>query len=310
MTMQNKIFNNYDIWFGKLNFSDDYALWFRYTNFFGKKNVRHVWAILFEKHKIVTAKNLIEEVFSSPESENSLFYWNHKNKLSLENVCGDTGKITWNLDFKDMGKSFLFVPSFLTKLGFLKNRYESQFQDIRFFGEVGVQGKTWQIQNQPGMIGHITGNKQAHDWVWIHCNEFSEQEDVVFEGLSARLKMGGLVCGPFSNFVLYDDGQKYVFDNLRTFLSAKTSLENDDFTFVAKKQHLTLTGKVCFDQFQPAVVEYHDTDLSKLYCRNSKRATLDLKLHHSKTNESKRFTSKGKVAYEIVDRHLPDKIDL
>lgn len=310
MTRHPKSSPHYDVWFGKLNLPEDRAFWFRYTHFVGEEDQTHVWAIFFDRDKIIATKSKVIRISGLQSDSNCLLFWDRCNFLSTSTVEGAIPNLSWQLSFKNLGKSHVFVPAIIGRLGLIESAYRSCFQDVRFSGEIRIQNQNVKLSDQSGMIGHITGKKQAHDWVWMHCSEFEGHPDVVFEGLSVRLKRWGKLWGPFSTFVLYCNGRKHIFDNLGTFFCADTNLESDGFRFVVHRRSLTLAGRVCFGEFRSANVEYQDTDGSKLYCRNSKRSRIELELTDNKTKTTQFFVSNGKVAFERVDRQRPDRIDL
>jgi hypothetical protein len=53
--------------------------------------------------------------------------------------------------------------------------------------------ETWDVGGWPAMLGHNWGPGHPHLYAWTHCNTWDDAEDLVFEGASARVRVGPLL---------------------------------------------------------------------------------------------------------------------
>lgn len=301
---QNKF---YEIWWGKVEISQDQAFWWRYTILQGKKSEASTWGIFFDKNKFITGKDNFN-LNNLSLSDSEIFKLNH-NHLKLDQACGSAGKLNWNFSIKSLGKSHFFEPYYIQKLYLAKSHYDSSFMDLRISGVIHSSDKQIIIKNNPGVMGHIYGTKMADNWVWIHANHFDD--DVVFECLCASIKFGSIKTPYLSQFVLYYKNEKIIFDSLSNLLFSKIDVQNNSFHFLTKNKKYALNGFVRAEKEKIAVVEYEDTDGSKLWCRNTKLGDLKLELRHRTSGEVKKIEAQSNVSFEVVDRHLRnEKVDL
>jgi len=144
----------------------------------------------------------------------------------------------------------------------------------------------------------------------VHCNSFEGDQQVVFEGISARIKVGGKESPPLTSTVLYVDDKEYAFSSFKILLATESKFGDGEWEFEAKSAVATLTGKAVAPG-KVALVEYTDTDDSNLWCHNSKLANLELELTDHQSKATKKFVAKGTAAFELVDRNRPDReVDL
>lgn len=54
----------------------------------------------------------------------------------------------------------------------------------------GEAEERWHVAGWPATVAHHWGPARAHLYAWAHCNTWDDAEDLVFEGLSARVRMG------------------------------------------------------------------------------------------------------------------------
>lgn len=301
----------YEIWFGKFNFDEKKALWFRYSILNGVQKEAAVWGLFFDEDHVYAGKNSfpLESLSLQKKDVFSL----KKDFLSETIAVGQAGPLDWKLEWKDSGRRFSHGPSLFKKLGLTRSRYESCFLDIQFSGRVRLSTDkdplTYKIENAPGMISHIWGSRQAHHWAWVHCNHFQNTPDAVFEGVAAHLQIGKKVTGPLSSFVLYLDGERYDFSSLGIAFCSPSNSDGKKWRFSLKKGSLQLSGEAKLPQ-KVAVVKYTDTDGSSLFCHNSKMASLKLTFIDTRRGIHRTLETKNTAAFEIVNRENPGALTL
>jgi len=315
---------HYEVWYGKVDLSPGSAFWFRYTITNGKREEASTWAILFENEKIRTGKETWNTDKLAPA--NSLIIPDHpdtdrfeerkqvfhlgKNHLDEANAIGQAGDLSWDLSFIDHEKRFEHVPASVKALGVAKSTYYDCFMDLSISGQIRTGSRTIELKDRPGMIGHIYGKQSAHEWAWAHCNNFEGKEHVVFEGISARIKVGGKESPPLTSTILFVGEEKYAFSSFKILLGTDSEFGDGKWKFEARSKHATLSGKAIAPS-KVALVEYTDTDDSNLWCYNSKMADLELQLTDHRNGTVRNFVAKGTAAFELVDRNRPDRdVDL
>lgn len=310
----------YEVWYGKIDLSPEQAFWFRYTLLDGTVQEASTWAILFDESEIYGDRDVWELDDLAPgntviiprtheierfRNQSQVFHLGESH-LDESNAIGQAGDISWDLTWNDSGRRFQYVPPVLKKLGLAKSAYNSCLFDLTMNGTITHGEDEYPVEQSTGMIGHIEGSKiSGHSWGWAHCNNFDDHDDAAFEGLSAQLELGFGITPPLSAFVLFLNGEKYSFRNPVSIFRSKSGYNREEWIFQTRSGQYELSGKAESPD-EMAVVEYTDTDGSKLWCYNSKLAELNLELRDLHSSECHRLTSSGRSAYEWVSRTPPE----
>ena len=279
----------YEVWYGKLNFDEDKAFWFRYTVQNGPTEESALWAIFFDGPRITAHKKISH--ITSPAGT-----------LDEQHARGHTGKIRWALTYKHNNGGFDPVPTSLKKLHLTKSLTQTPVIDARFEGVIEVEGRTYEVKNSPGMIGHVWGKKQALEWTWCHCNRFLSSDDVVFEGLSARVPILKWQSPPLTSLYIKYKGRVHLLNTLYNLITTRSHYSCGLWKFAAKNRDISVIGTARARPEYIAVITYTDTDGSQLYCHNSKLADLELCVEEFKTGHRHIFKSDKKAALEWVTR--------
>ena len=296
----------YEVWYYKLNHLDaNNSLWLRFTTLSrkdGSKEVAEVWAIY-------THSNGQKQAFKStfPASK---FCSEKPGLVQIENsnfdegsTKGSVGEISWDLKFKSNDFTFHHVPSILGSLGLAKSKVCKPNIDIHFNGEFRVKDKVFRFNNAPGCQGHIWGSRYALDWAWAHCNSFQDSngEDVIFDMLSARVLLGGIIPSPqMSALYVKARNQVWEFHSLKDALSIKSFYSPSSWCLGAQKGSTKFTIEIEARPELMAGVKYEATDGQILYCHNTAFAHTRLAVFEGKQMI---FEAKSQVAsYEFVKR--------
>lgn len=295
----------YEVWYGKVDLGEGKAFWFRYTLSSGASRECASWAILFEEGggRISAGKQLMP--LSALEPAGRLVFSAQGNRLDGASAVGAAGELSWELGFRDLGRRFEHVPPALVALGLAKSSYSSCLMDMRWSGVIRRGGEELRFSEARGSLGHIYGKKHAHGWVWCHCNDFEGAPDVVFEGLSAQIRLGSWVSPPLSSFVLFLNARCYSFSSALKMIQARSEFGETAWRFQTSAQGATLEGEVSLDPERAVLVTYTDTDGSKLWCRNSKLSNLKLRLRDPSLGLDRTFTATRTAAFEVVSREKP-----
>ncbi|MBF0106172.1 MAG: hypothetical protein HQM16_12695 [Deltaproteobacteria bacterium] len=311
----------YEVWYGKIDISPGRAFWFRYTLLNGVTDEACTWAIVFDQKKIVTGKDIFPlSRLSFPDRGSTLHHNSIKgkdglqvlqlgsNRLDYGHAIGSAGQVSWNFGFEDLKKTFEHIPGIMQVLKIAKSTYTSCILDARFSGQICFHKKEVRFSKAKGMIGHIYGTRQAHEWAWSHCNSFQNAEGVVFEGITAKVRLGSVMSPPLSSFVVFIGDRCYPFSSIWRLARAPSIYTGGAWDFNTSCNGVKLEGQVRAPSAdKSAVVEYTDTDGSSLWCHNSKLSELKLRLCDPQHNLDREFYAKDTAAFEIVVRTPPQK---
>ena len=303
---------HYEVWYGKVDIGPGRALWFRYTLLDGRRREAAVWAILFLDGACHTGKVTapIGRAHLGHSHTPGVVFELEGMQLAEGHLHGAVGDIAWDLDFDDLGRRHSIAPDSLRRVGLAKSAYDSCWQDLRLRGWIRFGEDETEVRDATGMIGHIRGSRQTHSWVWVHCNHWDDGDGAAFEALSARIAPGGRVSPPLTSMVLHMGARAWTSSTPMDLLATRSHLEGDRWRFMARAGTALLSGEATFAG-PIALVEYSDTDGSKLWCHNSKLSNLTIRLRDPIRRINRTLTATGTAAFEIVNREPPGRqVDL
>jgi hypothetical protein len=309
---------SYEVYFGKVDLAPRRALWFRYTHLRGQQagvpfEEHASWAVLFDEGRVLAGRafSSVDATLRPPEP--GLLMEAGRGRLDATRASGEAGPIAWSLGYTHDGLFVSHVPALLRVLGLARSVYEIPVVDARLDGWVQVGGARLDVRGCTGMIGHIQGRRSPLRWAWAHCNHFDQGEDAAFDGLSVRVLLGGRESPTMSSFVLRLDGRLHRFSSILGVFRARASWDRYRWSFEASEGDWRLAGEALAPPFEDeggrrvALVEYTDTDGSRLWCWNSKLASLRLRLVNLQDGVERLLVSTGAAAFEVVDRVRPER---
>lgn len=298
----------YEVWYFKLNHPDG-ALWLRLTLLSGRggwKRAAETWGIFFKpsgagvEHVAVKCTLPLEQFSSTSDRiATGESFWSDGRTAGA--IRSGSDAIEWDLSFKPCERSFEHVPRAIRTLKLNRSTVVTPNPDLRFHGIFRVNGVAYACDGTPGMQGHIHGTKNADSWAWAHSNIADDGQPLVFECLTARLRMGGLALPQLSAFYLESGGRVFALNSLGDALGIRSRWSLDGWEFCVRKDEWSFEGKISAARAQFAGVRYEDTDGSSLFCHNSKISTLDLAVLRGKKLE-RQVRSSGACAFEVVAR--------
>jgi hypothetical protein len=307
-----------EVWFMKLNDpTGNRALWLRFTLLVtrnGFQKISETWAIFFERerNREVTKRALKQTYpissFQSPAPRTIRI---GESSLSPEGTRGfiqSKGRsISWDIKLDNQhDRPVCFIPEGLKRLGIIKNDYWALSENLHASGSVTVDGTVFEMNNSAGMLGHISGPKNGHSWVWGHANTFvnekGEPVPFIFDGITSKARLaGGLSTPRLSSFYFYYQGKHYQFNSVWNALHMKSKSTITEWNFQADRGHLSFRGVAKAEHKDFAGVTYEDTDGSLLYCSNSKLSDMKIYVYRSGKLEAT-FLANGTAAFEVVSR--------
>ena len=301
-----------EAWFGKVDLAPGRAFWFRYSILDGIVCEASTWGVLFDNDAVAaTGREVSSLEFLSEDKHNGVVFNAECGRLGPDSAEGRAGPLKWKLRWYLSDRRSSYLPEALTRRGVAGLTYEGDLLDIRVSGVLQHGDSILRFDGAPGMIGHLHGRHLAvNRWAWAHCNCFDLKDNAVFEAFSFNLNVLGGGLRPFSAGILYLDEQCYTFRSVSRALLSRSRFDRDRWRFTLKEQGCVLKGTLTTRRSQQALLEYMDTDGSRMWCYNTALSTLALELRDD-TGRVRRLTSTGRAAYDFVVRDSPNEhVDL
>ncbi len=181
--------------------------------------------------------------------------------------------------------------------------------DIAVSGRIEVNGRAYDCRREPGQQTHIWGSKHAEWWTWGHCNVFKEDPGGIFEGLSARIRVGPWVTPALSPLFIRWKGREYALNGLIQSVRNRSATAIPRWTFSARTGGLAFSGEMTGRLEDFVGVEYTDPDGEKLWCSNTKVADLAITVF-DEGQKVGTLTSEKSAAFEVVARAKDQRIPI
>lgn len=302
-------------YFFRLNSSDSKrALWLKATAFIPRSNpeaaTAEAWVIAFLRDGKPTAlKNTIplkEAVFPG-EGEDDLKIDVGDFTIAGSRLAGrwTDGKHEVSCDLKMEGYGNpmeLFFHKSLYKLRFPKTKLVTPAPVLLFDGEYMVDGERVEVNGWRGMSGHNWGSEHTPVYVWCQINSWVKDEDVVFEGVTARARMGRRLTPAMTIVTIRVENEPLSFNGpIRMFLNSGL-IGPMKWSFSAGNDVEGISGEVSATPAESAGLYYRNPDGSVIHCLNSKLASARLVL--KRPGKPERILSSNQAALELGS---PDK---
>ncbi len=141
--------------------------------------------------------------------------------------------------------------------------------NVALRGRIVVDGREIVFDGDPGDQTHVWGKKHVHEWAWSHCNGFEGNRTAAWEGLSVRLKRGGIVLPTLSIVALELDGEKLSFTELQDTLLTGATWKDRRYHVWARGLSAKLEAEFVSHEREMIATPYVDPDGDRLWCMNS-----------------------------------------
>ncbi len=256
------------------------ALWLKATILVrhgGTPRVAEAWAIAFDREgRHVAAKQTVP-LASARFSASGLDVSVAGLRLSPGRVSGEVAsgdqRIAFDLRFATAGPPLVFFPSErLSETRLPSSKTVTPHPDVRFTGSYAVNGAKVDVDGWRGMQGHNWGARHAELYAWGHCNEWEGADDLVLEGVTARVRVGPVLAPAATILCVRHRGVAYDFNAPLVLVRARGSIALRRWTFAAKSAHAAVSGELWADTPDFAGLRYDNPDGAITYCLNSKIA--------------------------------------
>jgi hypothetical protein len=187
--------------------------------------------------------------------------------------------IAYDLRVEPIGSPLVHFPArWMYERALPKQKILSPVPDARVSGTVEVDGERWQLDAWPGMIGHNWGTQHTESYAWAHCNAWDDGDDVVLEGFSGRVRMGGVLLPPATMISVVHHGSVYRLSDLRSVSRNQGSISPRRWRFRARSRRIDVTGELWADTEDFVGLFYPNPDGTICHCLNSKLAHAEITL--------------------------------
>lgn len=194
-------------------------------------------------------------------------------------VTSDGRRIDLALTFTTTSAPLVLFPSLRMYEGPLpSSKLVSPYPDARFTGHYAVDGERVEVEAWRGMQGHNWGKRHAELYAWGHCNQWENEEDLIFEGATARVKVGPLLAPPLTVLCVWRRGVRYAFNRPLVLLRSRGAIGQRAWTFHAESRLARVEGELAADTRDFVGLHYENPDGAMTYCLNSKIAAGTLRL--------------------------------
>ncbi|HOX28267.1 MAG TPA: hypothetical protein PLQ76_03835, partial [bacterium] len=121
-------------------------------------------------------------------------------------LSGSGRSVSWNLAFEPSSSVYYHLPRLFYKEGLAETVALSPNLDVKFRGEIVIDGETYAFNGDPGCQTHLWGKKHAPRWAWAHCSHFDQAPGVVFEAISVHAEKLGIKLPPLTFMTLRRPG--------------------------------------------------------------------------------------------------------
>jgi hypothetical protein len=187
--------------------------------------------------------------------------------------------IAWDLTLQASGPPLIHFPRpWMYEAPLPSSKIVSPMVDARVTGTIDVNGERWQVDAWPALVGHNWGKGHAHLYAWGHCNAWTEetparaQSDFVFEGLSAKIKLGPFTSPTTTLLFIRHRGVRYDLNALLDIVRNHGDVSLRRWRFRGEGTHVRIVGEMWADTDDFVGLFYPNPDGQMTHCLNSKLA--------------------------------------
>jgi hypothetical protein len=263
--------------------------------------VAETWAIAFERGKRPVCAKSTVALPRARFSPDSLDVEMPDLALSRTRARGKVGVIAVDLALEDTTAPLVHFPHPWMYAGpFPSSKLVSPMPDLRARGTVDLGDRTWRVDGSAaggtsqtrtdgwrGLLGHNWGRGHAFAYAWAHCNVWdveqaprgeAAEQDLVFEGTTARVRVGPVLTPPATLLVVRHAGQTHALTHLRQMFRNRGSMTLRRWQFSGSGPTIRVRGEMWAETSDMVGLRYENPDGAVTYCLNSKLASARLEV--------------------------------
>ncbi len=278
------------------------AIWLRNTVFARPPSAdrRHAlvppmaeaWAIAFDRERGHVATKTSVPLARARFARGTLDVEIDGCELSLGRARGSiasgTRKVGWDLAVgPERAAPVLHLPRHaLYEASFPASKLVTPLTDGRVTGAVqvdrgdGSPPEEWSVADWPAMVGHNWGRSHPRLYAWVHCNSWDDAEDLAFEAVSARVRMGPVLSPMGTAVFVRWKGTSWDLNARELLGQNRGSISLRRWEVTAAGQGLEVHAELSAATDDLVGLHYPNPSGAMTYCLNTKlaRARLELRL--------------------------------
>jgi hypothetical protein len=130
--------------------------------------------------------------------------------LTPDGAKGACGQASWRLRFSSSEPELRHLQrEWLYRAPLPRTKLTSPAPAARFEGTLELPGRTLELDNWPGMVGHNWGAEHAERWIWLHGVGFEQAPDAWLDVALGRVLVAGRMTPWVANGALFLDGRRH-----------------------------------------------------------------------------------------------------
>ena len=123
---------------------------------------------------------------------------------------GSFGDASWSIEVTGAEETLRHLPrEWMYRAPLPKTKPESPVPFARFSGSFECGGRSWKMDDWPGMLGHNWGAEHAWTWIWLHGTGFEEDPDAWVDVALGRVKVAGRLLPWVANGAVSAGGRRH-----------------------------------------------------------------------------------------------------
>lgn len=203
-------------------------------------------------------------------------------------LAGGARRITWDLA---VGPERASPIVHLPRASFYEGRFPASklvtpLADGRVSGVFqvergeGAPAESWPVDQWPAMVGHHWGRSYARLFSWVHCNSWEDAEDLTFEAISARVRMGPVLSPMATAVFVRCKGRSWDLNARELLGKNRGSISLRRWEATAEGQGIEVRAELAAETDDFVGLHYPNPSGAMTYCLNTKiaRTRLELRL--------------------------------
>jgi hypothetical protein len=258
-----------------------------------------LWCVLFRRGKrplAVKQERPISEVTLANDCVRMKGDWILLSpQRTATTIVDGSNQVSWDISMtpepESVGEPMIHFPyAGMYNWKFPKKKILTPAPRSRWHGSLQFGDQIIEIRDWIGFRNHNWGTEHAARYAYGNCNYFPDAPHILFDGFSAKIRLG-LFLSPFISMgILRNGAQDIPFNSPCYALLSKVKLEFPTWEAVFKHRKYTLYLTQTGDPIEFIGLPYHNPDGRLSYCYNTKWAQTTLVLRESNGSEQ-RFSS-------------------
>lgn len=143
----------------------------------------------------------------------------------------------------------------------------------------GSATETWDVSGWPAMIGHHWGRSRARLYAWVHCNSWDDAEDLVFEAVSARVRVGPVLSPMGTAVFVRWKGRQWDLNARELFGKNRGAISMRRWEVVAAGQGIDVRAEVAAETDDFVGLHYPNPTEDMTYGLDTQLARTRLEIH-------------------------------